>query len=149
MKFEIPEEMKVLKQINNTFEKTKSFAGLTIAVCLHITKETMGLVYCLRSGGAEVIVCASNPLSTQDDVANAMRAEGLAVFGRRGDLVEQYNENLAKLANNFYDETIKLLLKDIKHHVITGELEVRLKQALKIVKKKRAGRHTRLGPTSD
>ena len=61
--------MPVLESIAKRFATDKPLAGATIAACLHITTETANLLRTLRAGGAEVIACASNPLSTQDDVA--------------------------------------------------------------------------------
>ena len=62
------QQMPVLKKIHERFEKTKPLKGLTIAACLHVTSETANLMLCLKAGGAKVILCASNPLSTQDMV---------------------------------------------------------------------------------
>ncbi|MFC1917464.1 adenosylhomocysteinase [Chloroflexota bacterium] len=70
-------EMPVLQLIRERFRKEKPFRGIRIAGCLHITTETANLATTLKAGGAEVILCASNPLSTQDDVAAALVAEGI------------------------------------------------------------------------
>jgi len=64
--------MPVLAQIRDRFEKEKPLAGVRIGACLHVTTETANLVLALKAGGAEVTLCASNPLSTQDDVAAAL-----------------------------------------------------------------------------
>ena len=90
--------MPVLKKISDEFADTKPFEGLKIGACLHITNETMGLVYALRAGGAQVYLCASNPLSTQDDVADIMRNEGISVFGKHGDIPEEYAQNIESVA---------------------------------------------------
>ncbi|HEY7432257.1 MAG TPA: adenosylhomocysteinase, partial [Streptosporangiaceae bacterium] len=70
------------------------FAGLSVAACLHVTPETAGLVHALRAGGASVYLAASNPLSTQDDVAAALVAEGAAVFARAGVDAFGYGEHI-------------------------------------------------------
>jgi len=78
-------EMPVLSQIRSRFSKDRPLAGLRIGACLHVTAETANLVLTLRDGGAQVALCASNPLSTQDDVAAALVAnDRIAVFARKG-----------------------------------------------------------------
>jgi adenosylhomocysteinase len=64
--------MPVLAQIRDRFAKTKPLAGVRIGACLHVTTETANLMLALKAGGAEIVLCASNPLSTQDDVAAAL-----------------------------------------------------------------------------
>jgi len=77
--------MPVLRQIRDRFERDKPFAGLTLAACLHVTTETANLMRTLAAGGAELTLCASNPLSTQDDTAAALvSAYGISVFARHG-----------------------------------------------------------------
>ena len=83
-------EMPVLKILSEEFKKNQPFAGLTVAACLHVTKETAVLVKALAAGGAKMVVCGSNPLSTQDDVAAALAAEGISVFAWRGVNNEKY-----------------------------------------------------------
>ena len=79
-------EMPVLRAIRERFTRDKPLAGIRIAACLHVTAETANLMRALRDGGAQVALCASNPLSTQDDVAAALVAEWhLPVFARRGE----------------------------------------------------------------
>src|SRR4030042_2153185 len=63
------QEMPVLKSITERFSREKPLKGLKLAACLHVTTETANLMETLKAGGAEVVLCASNPLSTQDDVA--------------------------------------------------------------------------------
>lgn len=78
--------MPVLAEIRRRFAEEKPLAGQRLAACLHVTTETANLVLALQAGGAEVRLCASNPLSTQDDVAAALVAEhGVAVFAIRGE----------------------------------------------------------------
>lgn len=75
--------MPVLAQIRERFEKTKPFTGVRIAACMHVTTETANLMRVLKAGGAEIALCASNPLSTQDDTAAALVYEyGISVFAR-------------------------------------------------------------------
>ncbi len=76
--------MPVLATVRERFEKEKPLDGCVVAACLHVTAETANLMLALRDGGAEPILCASNPLSTQDDVAAALVAEGISVFAIRG-----------------------------------------------------------------
>jgi adenosylhomocysteinase len=75
--------MPVLAQIRERFEKSKPFTGVRIAACMHVTTETANLMRVLKAGGAEIALCASNPLSTQDDTAAALVHEyGISVFAR-------------------------------------------------------------------
>src|SRR5450631_1637261 len=83
-------EMPVLKILADEFKKTQAFKGLTIAACLHVTKETAVLVKAMAAGGAKMAVCGSNPLSTQDDVAAALASIGVNVFAWRGVNNEKY-----------------------------------------------------------
>ena len=84
-------EMPVVLQIRERFGKEQPLKGLRIAACLHVTSETANLALALRDGGAEVALCASNPLSTQDDVAAALVSEyGIATFAVKGEDTETY-----------------------------------------------------------
>lgn len=76
--------MPVLDTVRERFAKEKPLEGAVVAACLHVTAETANLMLALRDGGAEPILCASNPLSTQDDVAAALVADGISVFAVRG-----------------------------------------------------------------
>lgn len=80
----------VAKVIRERFEKEKPLKGVTIAGCLHITKETGILARTLMAGGAEVALCGSNPLSTQDNVAAALAEEGVNVFAWHGNTDEEF-----------------------------------------------------------
>jgi len=82
--------MPVLAQIKNRFAKEKPLKGLSLAACLHVTKETGFLIETFLSGGAHVALCGSNPLSTQDDVAAALAQEGSKVFAWRIQTTEEY-----------------------------------------------------------
>ena len=90
--------MPVLRAIRERFESDRPLAGVRIAACLHVTAETANLVRALRAAGAEVALCAANPLSTQDDVAAAIAGElGAAVYGARGEDRATYARNLDAL----------------------------------------------------
>jgi adenosylhomocysteinase len=98
--------MPVLAQIKSRFTKEKPFKGLTLGACLHVTKETAVLVEALAAGGAKVALCGSNPLSTQDDVAAALAAEGIHVFAWRGQSTEDYYKCIDKVLD--FEPTITL-----------------------------------------
>jgi adenosylhomocysteinase len=88
-------EMKVLALIRERFEKEQPLEGIRIAACLHVTTETANLLATLKAGGAEVAVCASNPLSTQDDVAAALcELEGVHTYAVRGEDDETYYQHI-------------------------------------------------------
>jgi len=82
--------MPVLRQIRQRFERERPLEGVRIGACLHVTKETAVLVKTLEAGGAEVYLCASNPLSTQDEVAAALARAGTHVYAWRGETTEEY-----------------------------------------------------------
>jgi len=88
-------DMPVLKQIRERFEKEKPLDGLRISACLHVTTETANLARTLQAGGADVVLVASNPLSTQDDVAAALVAEyGISTYAIKGEDDETYYAHL-------------------------------------------------------
>jgi adenosylhomocysteinase len=84
------DHMPVLMGIRKRFEKEKPLKGLRISCCLHVTKETAVLMKTLKAGGAEVFLCGSNPLSTQDDVAAALVKNNIKVFAWRGLNKDEY-----------------------------------------------------------
>ncbi len=86
--------MPVLATIRERFAKETPLQGHVVAACLHVTAETANLMLALRDGGAEPILCASNPLSTQDDVAAALVADGIAVFAIRGEDSDTYYKHI-------------------------------------------------------
>jgi adenosylhomocysteinase len=93
-------EMPVLRLIRERFASEKPLDGLRIAACLHVTTETANLMRTLKAGGAQVVLAASNPLSTQDDVAAALVAEhGIAVHARRGEDRDTYYAHLEAVAD--------------------------------------------------
>jgi adenosylhomocysteinase len=88
--------MPVVRKIRGRFTKEKPLKRLRVAACLHVTTETANLMLALRDGGAEVTLCASNPLSTQDDVAAALVKEyGIATFSIKGEDNDTYYKHLA------------------------------------------------------
>ncbi|MCH8826591.1 MAG: adenosylhomocysteinase [Chloroflexi bacterium] len=88
-------EMPVLEQIRERFSKEKPLNGLRIVACLHVTSETANLMLTLKDGGAEVFICASNPLSTQDDVAAALVAEyGIVTYAIKGEDNDTYYRHM-------------------------------------------------------
>jgi adenosylhomocysteinase len=88
-------EMDVLALIRERFEKERPFEGIRIAACLHVTTETANLVQTLTAGGAEVFLCASNPLSTQDDVAAALcEQDDIEVYAVKGEDNETYYRHI-------------------------------------------------------
>ena len=93
-------EMPVLRQIKERFTKEKPFKGLRIAGCLHVTTETANLAITLRDGGADVFLCASNPLSTQDDVAAALVSEyGIPTYAIKGEDTDTYYQHIISVLN--------------------------------------------------
>jgi adenosylhomocysteinase len=89
--------MPVLRQIRARFEREQPLKGLKLAACLHVTTETANLMATLRAGGADVALCASNPLSTQDDVAaHLVRDHGVQVYAIKGEDHETYYTHIAQ-----------------------------------------------------
>jgi adenosylhomocysteinase len=87
--------MPVLHQIKERFEKEKPLAGMKLSACLHVTTETANLAVTLKAGGADLALCASNPLSTQDDVsAHLVRDHGIKVFAIKGVDRDAYYEHI-------------------------------------------------------
>ena len=89
------QEMPVLKSIAAEFKKNKPLRGIRISACLHVTTETANLMETLKAGGAEVALCASNPLSTQDDVAASLvRYSRIPVFAIKGENNKTYYKHI-------------------------------------------------------
>ncbi len=89
-------DMPVLQQIRARFEKEKPLAGMRMSACLHVTAETAGLARTLKAGGADLVLIASNPLSTQDDVAASLvRDFGISVFAIHGEDGDTYYKHVA------------------------------------------------------
>jgi len=89
-------DMPVLRQIRKDFAKRKPLKGIRVAACLHVTSETGNLMRTLKAGGASVLLCASNPLSTQDDVAASLvKHEGIATYAIKDEDHETYYRHIA------------------------------------------------------
>lgn len=89
------QSMKVLQSIRKDFIKNQPLQGIRVSACLHITAETANLAVTLRDGGAEVVLCASNPLSTQDDVAASLvRDYGIPVYAIKGEDNDTYYSHI-------------------------------------------------------
>jgi len=90
--------MPVMREIEEKFIKTKPFKGIRISGCLHVTTETAVLVVALKKGGANVLLCASNPLSTQDDVAASLvKHDKIGVFAIKGEGRKTYYSHINKV----------------------------------------------------
>jgi len=87
-------EMPVLQLLQERFARERPLEGIRIVACVHVTTETANLAYTLRAGGATPVICASNPLSTQDDVAAALVADGFSVYARRGEDAQTYYRHI-------------------------------------------------------
>ena len=126
--------MPVLEMIRERFEKQRPLEGIRIAACLHVTSETANLMRALKAGGAETALCASNPLSTQDDVVASLVSDfGVSVFAVRGADTELYYRHI----NSALDiepqitmddgadlvSTLHRTRRDLLRHVIGGSEE--------------------------
>ena len=88
-------EMPVLKLISERFRREKPLTGLRLSACLHVTSETANLAVALKEGGADIVLCASNPLSTQDDVAAALAGEhGIPTYAIKGEDEKTYYQHI-------------------------------------------------------
>ena len=89
------QDMPVLRRVRERFQKERPFQGLRFSACLHVTAETANLVQTLKAGGAQVVLCASNPLSTQDDVAASLtRHDRIPTFAIKGEDHKTYYRHL-------------------------------------------------------
>ncbi len=96
------QNMPVLRLISERFQREKPLAGVRLSACLHVTTETANLVVTLKEGGADVVLCASNPLSTQDDVAAALVADhGIPVYAVKGEDNATYYEHIRAALAHF------------------------------------------------
>src|SRR5688500_341553 len=93
-------EMPVLRQVRERFEREKPLKGLRLAACLHVTAETANLMRTLQAGGAELALCGSNPLSTQDDVAAALvQKYGIETYAIKGEDTDTYYSHIVSALN--------------------------------------------------
>lgn len=91
-------EMPVLDLLEERFRKEQTFKGIRVAAAMHVTSETANLMRVLLAGGAEVALCASNPLSTQDDIAATLVSHfEMPVYAIKGETTEQYNSHMASV----------------------------------------------------
>jgi adenosylhomocysteinase len=93
-------EMPVIKTIRDRFGREKPLKGVRVSACLHVTTETANLVLALHDGGADIVLCASNPLSTQDDVAAALVAEDIPVQAIKGEDEMTYYRHINTALDN-------------------------------------------------
>lgn len=94
-------DMPVLRLVRERFEREQPLAGKKMSACLHITAETANLARTLKAGGADIVLCASNPLSTQDDVAASIVNDyGIAVFAIKGEDTETYYNHIKAAINH-------------------------------------------------
>jgi adenosylhomocysteinase len=100
-------QMPVLAQVRERLHRERPLAGVSVAACLHVTAETANLVRALIAGGAQVGLCAANPLSTQDDVAFALtERHGATVLAERGESAKRYAEHVRQLVQSEPQVTI-------------------------------------------
>ncbi|WP_258360162.1 adenosylhomocysteinase [Moorella sulfitireducens (nom. illeg.)] len=104
----VSHNMPILNEIRREFEERRPFAGKRVAICLHLEAKTAYLALVLKAGGAEVAVCGSNPLSTQDDVCAGLAGQGVAVYAHHGCTAEEYNAYL----NYVLDTRPQLIIDD-------------------------------------
>ncbi|MEA2057660.1 MAG: adenosylhomocysteinase [Actinomycetota bacterium] len=122
--------MPVLAAIRERFEKEMPLEGIRVAACMHVTTETANLMLALRAGGASISLCASNPLSTQDDVAAALVDEGIPTYAVRGEddatFYRHINAILDSEPHLVFDDgadTTTVLHKERSEQSILGGLE--------------------------
>lgn len=122
--------MPVLATIRERFERDQTLAGRKFGACMHVTTETATLMNTLRAGGADVALCASNPLSTQDDVAAALVDSGMPVFARRGEDADTFYEHIHAVLDTAPDivfddgsDMTTVLHKERADQAIIGGLE--------------------------
>jgi len=100
------QNMPVLQQIQDEFARSKPLKGMTVGACLHVTAETANLMRAFKAGGAKVLLCASNPLSTQDDSAAALVKEGIPVYAIHGEDHKTYYNHLRAVLDQQPDVTL-------------------------------------------
>jgi adenosylhomocysteinase len=126
-------DMPVLTLIRERFEKEKPLAGIRIGGCMHITTETANLALTLQAGGADIVMCASNPLSTQDDVAAALTSMGIYINAIKGEDDATYYSHINAVLEHepqiTMDDgadlvtTLNTKRRDLLHNIIGGTEE--------------------------
>src|SRR6266851_2935493 len=120
-------QMPVLAAIRERFEQEQPLSGYRIAACLHVTTETANLMRTLKAGGADVVLCASNPLSTQDDVAAALVDEyDISCFAIKGEDNDTYYSHIEAAV----DHKPHLTMDDGAHVIVTEVDPMRALEAL-------------------
>ena len=99
-------EMPVVRSIRERFGREKPFTGVRISACLHVTTETANLALALKDGGAQMVLCASNPLSTQDDVAAALVEYGIPTHAIKGEDDATYYRHISTALDNHPNLTV-------------------------------------------
>lgn len=124
----VSQNMPVLNILKKEFEKTKPLEGKTIACCLHLEAKTGYLLQTLQAAGADVVACASNPLSTQDDVVAALVDSGITVYAIHGESAEEYHRFLEMTL-----DTMPAAIIDDGADMVTMLHKDRLEQAKTII----------------
>src|SRR6202022_3897999 len=128
------QQMPVLQHIRKRFIKEQPLKGIRVSACLHVTSETANLMIALRDGGADIVLCASNPLSTQDEVASSLNRDfSIPTYAIKGEDNDTYYEHLKAALehkpqftmDDGCDLVTMLLTKrqDLVQHVIAGTEE--------------------------
>lgn len=119
-------EMPVLRTIRERFAKEQPLRGLKLAGCLHITAETANLAHTLKAGGADLVLCASNPLSTQDDIAAHLVESGIPIYAIRGEDAKTYYDHMSAAVDTGPHITmddgadVVAMLHSEKQHLLKG-----------------------------
>ncbi len=130
------QNMPVLRQIREQFARTQPLKGIRLSACLHVTTETASLMRTLKAGGADVMLCASNPLSTQDDTAASLiKHDGIPTFAIRAENRESYYSHLhavltPKPVITLDDgaDLVNLLHTEVKYAQQTGQMRASLEE---------------------
>src|SRR3982751_1220557 len=122
-------EMPVLRLIRERFASEQPLRGVRIVACAHVTTETANLVRALQAGGAESVLIASNPLSTQDDVAAALVTDwGIPVYAIKGESTDTYNRHVRTALDSHPD-----IIIDVGSDVVATLLKERANQIQEII----------------
>src|ERR687891_386846 len=122
-------EMPVLQLIMKRFAEERPLDGLRLVACCHVTTETANLARALKAGGADCVLIASNPLSTQDDVAAALVADwGIPVYAIKGESTETYNRHVRTALDSHPD-----IIIDDGSDVVATLLKERANQVKEII----------------